>query len=102
MCPALLAPFLRGSAPNLPLETALSLLRKVRSRGCKSDNATLHVTQCSNLTNANPAGVGRSTTAGSQLESHTHTVEPCRILISGLAPMAHIPRWHGCGHTVFN
>ena len=66
----------------------LPLPREVRSRGCKSDIATLNVTPCSNLTKTNPVPAGRSTTAGSQIESHTHTVEPCRIRI--------LPALSGC------
>src|SRR5216683_926607 len=77
---------LLGSSLNQRRETGLSAPREARSRGSRSDITTLHVTPCSNLTNTNPVCGGRTTTAGSQIESHTQTVESSEILISGMTP----------------
>jgi len=52
------------------------------------------VTPCSNLTNTKPVRAGCATTAGNQVESHTHTVEPrgiLGVLTSGVTPTARLP-----------
>jgi hypothetical protein len=59
------------------------------SRGSKSDMFTLEVTPCSNLTNTKPVSAGCATTAGSQNESHTHTVE-LRWMFIALTPRTRI------------
>jgi len=56
------------------LATGMSEPLKAGSRDLTWDTIALKVTPCSNLTNTRPIWAGRTTTAGNQIEFHTHTL----------------------------